>query len=195
MQTNSKKDLYLALIKARSEFPVITKAHKGAHAKYENLADMYDLIIPVLTTNHLFIESQTNCRDGVTLLRVRVVHALSEQALEWSEFPLVIPEGIIDEKKRRNEEAGLQTYFRRYQIKLILGICGEDDDNDGEYISNKSSERSSPDTINEAQLKLLRFKLKDNKEREDKLLKYYKIDSLDQLPWKHMQEVLKTLGK
>ena len=195
-----KKQLYEALIKARSSFPKILKNVASGRFPYENLPNIYDTILDILFENNLLIESKTGVifhpqtGDPIPILHKRIVHSLSEKSLDWSIFPLL--PNYIENKNKDQIDGGSQTFHRRYQIKLILSLCGENDDQDGEVgdYNNHSSEGKS-NTINEAQLGLLRRKINNNSKLEEGICKRYGIASLDQLHWKHMNGLVEALNK
>lgn len=191
--------LYKSLAKARREFPPIVKdsvASGGKFSyKYANLPNLLDTVEPILYANNLYIDQRTDFVDGVKLLKTKIVHFITKESTPESIFPLTI-EKPDPSKNEAQQDGSNQTYHRRYQIMLVLGLCGVDDDNDGAYVpthSNVSPERS--DCISPKQVGLLKVRLKGNVEREKKLCSHYNIASLEYLPRKKMEDVLSILDR
>ncbi len=206
MEENNKKELYLALLKSQSEYPKISKgtlAHKHKYATYDQVLE---IVRPILNANGLYMEQPTHYDiEGNKILETRIIHVSTGQ-MSTSVVALV-----IDESKglsKYQEEGSCMTYNRRYQLMSLLGLCAEDDDNDGQSIKkstysenkNKSGNISSgpsgtgitissapnilEELITNKQWEYLCTLLDEHEEGdniEKEILKEYKISSLNQL--------------
>ena len=201
MIMENKKELYMALIKARAAIGPIYKTSKAHRSKYAKLPDVLELIVPALEAQDLHLEQPTCDADekGGTPIITRIVHGPTGQYTQ-SVFRLVIGDlnpGDVKEHK----EAGIQTYHRRYQIFTLLGLCSEEDDQDGYRVDaypqkqQEQPKEEKSDFISPAQVGLLRRELKGEKELEQAICNAYKIKDLSQLPWKNMQQVLEFIQK
>lgn len=188
------KELYRALSKARSEFPALIKDQKGGKGKYIKFPDVLGEVVPILKSNGLYLEQPTIWKDGFVLLNTKIRHVETGQYTE-SFFPLTIDESATGVSKDQ-KEGGTQTYHKRYQLFNLLGICGEDDDNDGNY-QNDSPKGNSPNgnvmtgLASEPQLRLLKSLLKP--ETEKFVLEDNGITSLSQLSKQVASDLIKSL--
>lgn len=183
------KDLYLALSNAHPHFPAQVKDSKGQRSKYVKLPDMIDSVFPILKTHGLHLLQKIVFRDQLPILITKIMHLESGQ-YEESEFPLSLDDVALQHNSRVQVEGGSQTYHRRYQIKLILGIAEEEEDIDGEYKKNRETvknETSQENIVNgvkmitEKQLGLLKSLLiKDTKSLEIILTQVDKFEELTQ---------------
>ncbi|AGR48548.1 Erf-like ssDNA annealing protein [Anabaena phage A-4L] len=119
------KELYTALLTAKSKFPKIIKNKTNPHFrnKYADLDSILDAVEKVLFSNGLFITQTIENYNLVT----RIIHAETGQELK-SSYPL--PEGLDSQKF-----GGAITYARRYDLCALLSITADDDD-DGNSAAN-----------------------------------------------------------
>jgi hypothetical protein len=130
------KDLYMALIKARSAFKPVLKNKVNPHFKnrYADLDCILEAVELPLAQCGLFITHQTIISD-VFSLKTSLIHAPSEQELVCF-YPL--PEGA-----KPQELGSAITYARRYSISSLLGITAEDDDDANVANANPNSTKPS----------------------------------------------------
>ncbi len=195
-----KKELFTSMALAWNDFPEILKDSKGAHnAKYAKLPAFLDAVVPVLDKHGITFSQPTGIRDGFPVLITLLYHRKSGQYIE-SVFPLTLDESNVGSKSRVQVEGGTQTYHRRYQIMTLLGICGEDDDSDGNFqkpsyqSSSSTPSESKPGTVSPKQAGFLLAKINGRADLLKDLLENFAIEKLIDLPWKKMDEALEFIA-
>lgn len=178
------KELNEAILAAILEFEPVYKESKGNRSKYAKLPAWLDMIVPILAKYKVRLRQPTVFENGFVLLKTQLIHTPTGQ-FEESVFPLDVGE-VKSHEQKEHKEAGIQTYHRRYQIVTLLGLCGEDDDQDGYYAKEKTnSPQSNLPTVKatEKQVNYLTKLLIGRDDDRKKLLARENVESLDQLSY------------
>jgi hypothetical protein len=129
-----------ALVKFQSQLKPVSKDAENPFFKsnYLSLSGILENVVPLLTSNGLCI-SQVMAVEMVaipdspmtpqTLLITNLIHESGEKMSSTMILPI-----ILDPQKL----GSLITYYKRYQLQAMLGICSVDDDDDGNSVSNNS---------------------------------------------------------
>lgn len=118
--------LFTALAKAQASFTHAEKAGDNPHfhSRYATLETVLDATKKGRAENSLaVIQMPVNLPDtiGVTTL-------LGHSSGQWIESTIAVPPGRFDAQGA----GSVITYLRRYALMAVLGIAGQDEDDDGE---------------------------------------------------------------
>jgi ERF superfamily len=142
MQSEKIANLSKALIKAQNEFDIISKSVKAYKYNYAPLDIVYKATRKALLDNQLCVIQTVNINSNNEEI---LITTLSHSSGEYISSHLNI-DNKINKINERNKESktnpiqewgGILTYVRRYSYCTILGIIGEDEDDDADY-SNSS---------------------------------------------------------
>jgi hypothetical protein len=138
MQTSDQiNELASAMAKAQSVIKNPQKDKKNPHFKatYADIASGLDVIRPALSSNGIALFQATDIvQDGV-ILRTRIVHS-SGQWLE-STYP-------VGKFGPHQQMAAALTYAKRQALFALVGVHGEDEDDDGQTAGNADLRQSAP---------------------------------------------------
>lgn len=121
------QELIKALIKAKAEFLPVKKDTKGYGYKYAPLENHHTATLDALTKNGLVVTQTTKIENHRECLVTTLWHESGES---------IHSECFIDVKDIKDKASYIQTYgsyityLRRYAYISILGIIGEDEDDD-----------------------------------------------------------------
>ena len=124
MSETTKKPTFAArLADAMSAMPNPVKDTKAYNYKYETLDQVLAIVQPALMERGMFVQ-QGVCHDadaGYWYLRTIIVDAEDGTGHDMDVRPL-----MFGDDQQRN--GSYETYARRYALKTVFGLCGEDDD-------------------------------------------------------------------
>lgn len=195
-----------AFLLAKAEFSATGADTRGNYGGYAKIDAIYRAVEGPLMRNNISIWHMAIPKEGTMLLFSRLTHVMSGQYIQDVR--------IMESEKPGNQGKGAaNTYMRKYAILSMCALSTEDDDGqeeddhiqknkkesapkNSEVVSESSESTSSySNTISPAQLGFLKTLLKGDVTREERICNYYKIPSLDQLHWKHMNEVRDKLKR
>lgn len=178
-----------ALSRAQSEMGTAEKNGYNPHFRnnFSTLEDLIDASRPALTKNGLSICQYPHSEEQDTFLVTKLKHSSGEE--EVSKVRIVLKDPYDIQKL-----GSAMSYLKRYAYASICGIATSESEDDGNSVSSDTETKSS-DQISAKQLGLLKMKIAGKQDLERKICAHYKIDSLDQLPWKKMNEVVAILDK
>ena len=195
----NEMNLASALCKAQQ---AMESAYEGGYnphfkSKFCRLTDLINASRPALTAHGLSVIQYPNSDSDATYLVTVLMHSSGEKIVSQVKMVLDKPSDIQSFGK-------VMTYLKRYAYAAIVGIAiADDEDDDGNSISVQSNPLvgnpgqnvtpSGSNCISEKQYGMLKAILKGDEQIEAKICAHYKIESLDKLPWKHMQEVVNKL--
>lgn len=194
LQSNEIDKLTQAFVEARKGFKFVKEDSKANYGSFVSLEEIKYATNESLLANGLSLTQGRTIVDGAICLVTRLTHTSGQWIASY--VPLVIPETAKD----INQEYGkAMSYQRRYELYGLFSIKGEE--NDPDSVREESSQPSGnvgqnvtgSGCISEKQLAMLKAILRGDADREAKICAHYKIDTLAQLPWKHMQEVVNKL--
>lgn len=188
-------NLPTALCAAQNQMGSAVEGGYNPHFKssFATLTDLINASRPALTANGLAVSQYPESDGEHTYLVTVLLHSSGESIRSRVKMVLDKPSDVQSFGKT-------MTYLKRYVYAAIVGITiseGEDDDGNSNagYVSENKPYQSvtGSNTISEKQCGMLKAILNGDTEREAKICSFYKIESLAQLPWKHMQEVVNKL--
>ncbi len=189
MENANLSNLASALSKAQGEMSAASKNGYNPHfrSNFSTLEDLIEASRPALTKHGLSVCQYPHSDGDHTYLVTKLKHASGQEEASQVRIVLKDPSDI-------QKLGSAMSYLKRYAYASICGIATSENEDDGNSVS-QSSEQKPSDVISAKQLALLKARLSDKKELEKKICTHYKISSLDQLPWKNMNEVVGILDK
>ncbi len=131
-------EIAAALAKAQGAIKNPTKDAENPHfgKAYADLAGGIAAIRAALSANEITYIQPTRIRGTMLIVYTRLIHSSGQWIeTEWPACPLNAPP--------QAQGSGL-TYARRYSLFSIVGIAGEDDDDDGNIASGAAPAREQP---------------------------------------------------
>ncbi len=190
LQSEQIDQLTFAFVEARKAAKPFREDSKANYGSYVSIDEIKSCTNQALLDNGLSLTQTRTFVEGQIMLVTRLMHISGQWQASY--VPLI----IADNPKNVDQSYGASmTYQRRYELYGLFAFKGEELDPDStvDKTSTHGSPAQSSGFVSEKQLGLLKMLLNGNSERESKLCAHYKIDSLAQLPWKQMDEVVKIL--
>ena len=171
-----------ALSAAQSEFENPSKNATNPHfrSKYADLAELVNVVRPVLSRHGLSITQWPGFVDGLCTVETVLMHQSGEWLSGVSSTPVTKqdPQGI----------GSATTYLRRYSMAAICGLAQEDDD------GNTASKPRRQQTITDEQIQQIRERLAATGGNESKFLRYLKLTSLSDMPAQNFESCIATIN-
>ena len=182
-------NLASALSKAQGEMSTASKNGFNPHfrSNFSTLEDLIEASRLALTKYGLSVCQYPHSDGDTTYLVTKLKHASGQEEVSQVRIVLKDPSDI-------QKLGSAMSYLKRYAYASMCGIATSENEDDGNTISSPVEQKKS-EFISAGQLGLLKARLSDKKELEKKICTHYKISSLDQLPWKNMNEVVGILDK
>lgn len=182
--------LMLALMEAHKEFGVvINKDRKGHKGTYASLPCVLDSIHKMCAKHGLILTQASRIIDGQTALETILRHPKSKQWISCQS--LLTPN--IDLPSADQAWGGSNTYHRRYDAMMLMGIFAEEDPADHDGATQSQAGGKSPQVISDKQYALLMAKLNGDAALESKILSGLKLSKLSDLAWRDFNKVLKYI--
>lgn len=96
-------------------------------SQYLSLSGILEIVIPLLSECGLSVSQPMRIDSGVVILQTILRHELGEY---------LVSEMILPPNPDPQKLGSLITYYKRYQLQAMLGVCSSDDDDDGQAVSN-----------------------------------------------------------
>lgn len=167
-ETQNKKELAIALCKAQSQALLAIKDTDNPFfkKKYADLTSVWAACREALTSNGFCVTQYGEDRGPEYMVLVTELIHSSGQSIR-SEFPIcfIIPAGIdkktgkeTPEQRMTPQDVGIATtYFRRYALAAIAGVCVEDED--ANSISPTKNSTPAEPLINKTQIGIIQTEL------------------------------------
>lgn len=110
------------LLAAMSEMPNPVKDSKAYNYRYEQLDQVLGIVQPALMAHGLFVMQGMECSDGGYELRTYICDA------EGDTLRIPMDSRPVKLTGDSQKDGSAETYARRYALKTVFGLCGEDDD-------------------------------------------------------------------
>lgn len=179
---NARKAFDAAISEAKAEIPPIVKNAKGHNDKrYANFAAIAGVVDPILSKHGLSYRFRTAQTD-----KISVTCVLSHRDGHSEETTLAGPADNSGSKNAIQAIGSTLTYLQRYSLIQALGLAATEDD-DGRAAG-------AGGTITDEQVERLQREIMDTDSDLPKFLRFFKIDSLSDLPSHRLDEALKMLG-
>lgn len=111
--------LYPALAEAQAHYPTIEKKKSGHYGNYADLPSIMESVRGPNTEAGLIVIHLSGADDGVSYSETRVIHVASGQSISAR---MLLDNALSDQSLGKS-----LTYFRRYCLMGLLGICAEED--------------------------------------------------------------------
>lgn len=191
-ENEAKKAYNQAMSQFRSECPEIEKTRKGHNGKYAGLAETIQTINPVLARNGLSHQWKTEQIEGGVKVTCIVTHVLGH-----SEQTMLSAAGDKSGGKTDiHALASTISYLERYTLFAMLGLAGQEMDDDGNRAKGRQLE-----TITDEQSLILETLIDEVKGTATKekavsgFCTYYQIDEILDLPAIKYNAAVKALEK
>lgn len=110
------------LLAAMSEMPNPVKDSKAYNYRYEQLDQVLGIVQPALMAHGLFVMQGMECSEGGYELRTYICDA------EGDTLRIPMDARHVKLTGDSQKDGSAETYARRYALKTVFGLCGEDDD-------------------------------------------------------------------
>lgn len=182
-----RNKLFEALSKAQAVMKGARKDSDNPYFKssYADLSSVWEACQKPLTDNGLAVAQTVDYQDG----KIFVVTILGHSSGQYLESRLPLPANITDPQKI----GAAITYFRRFGLQAITGVCPIDDD--GESIAQRDDNVRAVkgEYISPQQVAFLADKLRGEGETVNKLLKHFGIKKFADLPSNLWDKLLKSV--
>lgn len=186
-QTEAKKAYYKAMTAFKADPPKIVKdkqvAFSSTKYKHATLANVCEQIGASLSKHGLSHSWETVQDDkGRVGVVTKITHELthSEQTVIWA------PADDSGHKNKIQQIGSTITYLQRYGLLAMTGLATEDQDDDGQT--------SKPvQLIGEKQISTLRDHLNIKDFEESRLLKWAKIEKIEDLPMSKYADAIRAI--
>jgi hypothetical protein len=188
------KNVYVALAAAQMEMEPVVKsavnpAFKGEGkpkgTPYADLADVVVATLPALTKNGIAMYQYLTKIDGDRFMVTALVHGETESRIEC---PVELILGKMDMQGYKSA----CTYAKRIGLESVTGVAPEDDDGNA---AAKSPVVIDKRLINADQFTELRDLIERTNSDEAKLLGFFKLGSLEEMPVQKFGDALSMLRK
>lgn len=187
-QSTDIDQLMLALMDAHKEFGVvINKDRKGHKGTYASLPCILESIHKMCSRHGLILTQASRIINGQLALETLLRHPKSKQWIACQS--LLTPN--VDLPSADQAWGGSNTYHRRYDAMMLMGIFAEDDPADNDGTTDAATLAKASQTISEKQHALLIAKINGDEALKIKLVSMLKISKLSDLQWKDFNKVLK----
>lgn len=150
-QSEEVKDLFEALVNARSDIKNLYPSSSGYGYDYvplEKIIDMLKSVLPRYGLDWIQLPSQGTDNTSVGLT-TRIFH----KSGQWLEDTVIVPATEVKGTNASQKLGASITYFRRYALCAAFGIAGDKDVD----ANDKAFDQVDPKKLEEAQLKLEEF--------------------------------------
>lgn len=110
------------LLAAMSEMPNPVKDSKAYNYRYEQLDQVLGIVQPALMAHGLFVTQGMERSEGGYELRTYICDA------EGDTLRITMDSRPVKITGDSQKDGSAETYARRYALKTVFGLCGEDDD-------------------------------------------------------------------
>jgi ERF superfamily len=190
MQSSDEiNEIAAALAKAQGVIKNPAKTRENPHFKstYADLAMGLNSIRPALSGFGIAIVQATDInRDGVILI-TRLIHGASGQYIGCI-YP--VASASTDHQKL----GAALTYAKRQALFSLVGICGEDEDDDGEGIKGKGNGIDDA-FVSDMQIAELRAKIADVGADEQRFLRFLKVGGFAVMPAREFDRAMSELNR
>ena len=212
-EANQAKKAYTAAMTMFKSNRLIVE--KDEHVRYEGknnsvteyfhatLANVLDVITPRLSENGLSVGwSHAQNEKGDLSVTCTITHILGHSEATT----MTAPPDSSGGKNSLQAIGSTNSYLERYTVLALSGTATKDMDDDGRRgkieekkpgsgVKRKSDNKKSDDVITEPQGRLLISKLKKAKISPEAFMEHFKIDCIESLPKKSMNEALEAIDK
>jgi hypothetical protein len=160
------------------------KANKQYGSKYTSIGNMFNTVTPRLSKYGFSVNFEVQQAEMITVTCI-VTHKLGHSESVSMSAP---PDGSGSKNTLQQIKSTL-TYLRAATFESAIGIASSD--------ANLDDDGNSHDlkTINEKQATDIRSLMQEVQADEAGFLKYFKVDSVDNLPVSKFQQAINTLEK
>ena len=122
-ESDEKTNIIKALVKVQSELENLTKDTQAFKYKYVNLPKLVDAVKEPLNKNGIFFSQMPLGDNNQIGVRTIFYHTSGE----WIATQLLSPIAELQGQNMYQSQGSAITYFRRYSLAAMLGLCDVDD--------------------------------------------------------------------
>lgn len=168
-----KLDIQLSLAQGELSNPIKDKPNAHLKSKYTDIAGGLSVARPVLSKFKLALYQVTKIDGAAMILTTRLAHA--GQWIE-SDYPVCAANG------NHQQMGAAMTYAKRQSLFALIGIAGDDEDEDGK---DAAKAESPPDRKSEAEIRRLEQEATASKQQADEFIEDLKdmTIELNEVDW------------
>jgi hypothetical protein len=178
----ARKSFDEAIAAAKAEIPPIVRNAKGHNNKaYADFSAIARVVDPIIAKHGLSYRFRTKQDE-----RINVTCVLSHKAGHSEETTLAGPADSSGSKNAIQAIGSTLTYLQRYSLVQALGLAAANDD-DGRAVQNG-------ETVTQEQADAIRELLDEVGGNRAVFLKYFKVETVEQIPAKEYDRVIASLN-
>ena len=185
-----------AMAAAKAEIPIIRKnrtvdftSSKGrTHYKHEDLAEIADTVVPILSKFGLSYRFRTSAEPNQPIMVTCIV---THRQGYYEETTLSGPRDDSGNKNAIQQVGSTLTYLQRMTLKAALGLAASNDD-DGAKSENTANDDA---VITEAQASVIRELVEKAQLEMDQFCGHWKVDAVPEIPMSKFNDVVASLRR
>tara|TARA_R100000655_G_scaffold108858_2_gene161789 strand:+ start:2356 stop:2805 length:450 start_codon:yes stop_codon:yes gene_type:complete len=122
-ESNERTNIIKALVKVQSELENLTKDTQAFKYKYVKLDKLVDAVKEPLNKNGIFFTQMPLGNGSEVGVRTTLYHTSGE----WIATQMLSPIAELQGQNMYQSQGSAITYFRRYSLAAMLGLCDVDD--------------------------------------------------------------------
>jgi hypothetical protein len=122
-ESNETTNIIKALVKVQSDLENLTKDTQAFKYKYVKLDKLVDAVKEPLNKNGIFFTQMPLGNGSEVGVRTTFYHTSGE----WIATQMLSPIAELQGQNMYQSQGSAITYFRRYQLAAMLGLCDIDD--------------------------------------------------------------------
>lgn len=122
-ESEEKTNIVKALVKVQSELENLTKDTQAFKYKYVKLDKLVDAVKEPLNKNGIFFSQMPLGDNNQIGVRTTFYHTSGE----WIATQMLSPIAELQGQNMYQSQGSAITYFRRYSLAAMLGLCDVDD--------------------------------------------------------------------
>jgi hypothetical protein len=189
MQSSDEiNEIAAALAKAQGQIKNPAKTRENPHFRsaYADLATGLNGIRPALSAQGIAIVQATGINNDGVFLDTRLIHTSGQ----WIGCIYPVAASSADHQKL----GAALTYSRRQSVFALVGVCGEDEDDDGEGIKGKGNGKDES-FVSDMQIAELRARIAEVGADEQRFLRFLKVGGLPILPARDFDRAMSELNR
>lgn len=192
-QTEAKAQFGVAMAEAQQEMGAISRdmTNPSTRSRYASLASIDSVIRPIYSKHGLAPSFDTRPSEKGENW-IKIVAEVSHVGGHSREYSIDMPADGIGAKggaimTRTHATMSAVTYGRRGLLKMIFNLAEGDDD------GNAATASEDEELVSEMEVAMLRKRIEQVEQSEQRVCAFYKIDKLENLPASQFDHAMKKL--